>query len=148
MPTILNLRKLYIRNNTNSPYSPLDDRIFRAWADAAREQVAFSRLSRLHLYYHRGITKWSLYRLCDFPSLGDLTLHECNLSKQDIDIAIDQGWIEPHRYARSLDDDARMYRINLWLQIVRRRSRPAVPQKSVSKDEARWQACHTSASCS
>jgi hypothetical protein len=95
--TISNLHKLHVGNSTKSPYSRLDDRVLRAWADAARDQGSFSHVKHLKLHDHKGITKWSLERLSSFPALANLALHGCNLSKQDIEILILRGWIEPHR---------------------------------------------------
>lgn len=61
------------------------DRILRAWADAARETGALSKLRFLFLYNQSGVTKWSLPHLEAFPSLDEFCSHDCGITRKDVE---------------------------------------------------------------
>lgn len=89
--------------------SPLDERVFRAWAEVAASGQAFSRLQVLMIGWQENIDRWLFKYLTCFPALQKLILTDCakldqrNRKMWEPD-AFEVGWEARHgkRSARSL----------------------------------------------
>lgn len=79
-----NLRRFHMASARKTPTDlGFNDRIFRAWAEMARDHGAFKYLECLFLYFQEGVSKWSLEYLDAFPVLDEFCAHRCKVSRRD-----------------------------------------------------------------
>ena len=87
-----NLAVLTIGQGVLTPDVGLEDRIVRAWSNAAAEADAFSMLRVLNLREQKHITARIFQYLPKFPSLALLSLDACAVGNNDKEAALACGW--------------------------------------------------------
>ncbi|MCJ1481892.1 hypothetical protein MMC06_002052 [Schaereria dolodes] len=89
---LTNLGTLAIGRGVKAPETGLDDRIIRAWAEAANVTKAFSMLRVLVCRWQKDLTVLSLQYLARIPGLTLFIVEACSVGHKDKVIAKDLGW--------------------------------------------------------